>query len=338
MFVRRGPRAVLDSGRRLLIEIWTHRPKGEFGTLSYPHPMKEVTDSGLLVWVNADNPNPEEMEWVRREFDIHPIAIEDFNSPDERARIDRYPHFYSIVLFALSLQGTGENLKPREITVYVGPSFLVSLYSEPCPEIAAAREEWRRNARGVQEQIGMALYCLLDTLADSYFPIIDVIADDVEELEDRVMKRAAPADMEKLSVLKRQLLYFRRAVAPERDVLHVLLRRELPVFPEGATIYFDDVYDHLVRVLDSLDAQRDLLASAMELHLSVTSNRLNATMQTLTSWSIILMSAALISGIYGMNFERIPELKWSFGYAYALGLMFAVCGSLMVFFRRKNWM
>ncbi len=298
-----------------------------------------------LLWVDAEAPSHDDLAWVKKQFHVHPIAMEDYSATQDRARIDRFHQLYSMVFFALGFnEETGEVLH-RPITLYIAPKFIVTLHAELFPEVKAAQDLWERHAPEMPREIGVALWALLDTLVDDYFPVVDHLADEVEEVEDLALQPSQATNLDRIFRVKRQLLYLRRSVAPERDVLNVLLRRELPLYSENTQLYFQDVYDHLVRVLDSLDIHRDLLSGALDLYVSVASNqlatsanRLNATMQTLTSWSIILMSAALISGIYGMNFRDMPELNWRYGYPAALGTMVIVGGALSAYFKRRKWL
>lgn len=185
---------------------------------------------------------------------------------------------------------------------------------------------------------GILLYSLLDTMVDSYFPVIDSIVDRVEDLEEQIFERFNQAAIESVFTLKKDLLALRKVLAPERDVLNILTRRDLPIFEEHTIVYFQDVYDHIVRITDSIDTYRDLLSSALDSFLSMQSNRLNITVQTLTSVSIILMSIAAITGWYGMNFQAMPELGSWFGYP---GVMVAVAFIVIIefiFFKRRGWL
>ncbi|MFM8594165.1 MAG: CorA family divalent cation transporter, partial [Chloroflexota bacterium] len=161
---------------------------------------------------------------------------------------------------------------------------------------------------------------------------------EAEDLEDDIFRDPGSNTQEAIFGLKKDLLFLRRVVAPERDVLYVLVRRDAPIFTKREIVYFQDVYDHLLRITDAIDVYRDLLASALDASLSMSSYHLNVTVKRMTSSSIILMSMALISGIYGMNFVNMPELNWYWGYAFALGLMVVVGGSLALFFKRIDWL
>ena len=206
------------------------------------------------------------------------------------------------------------------------------------PALADVERRFRQRADTVGRTAGALLYAILDAVVDGYFPLLDQLSDRIEELEDRILAGGQQsATLRDILSLKRELLELRRNLSPQRDVANGLLRRELALVDDASAPYFQDLYDHLVRVLDQLDLQRDLLASALEAHLSVTSNNLNAIMKRLTAFTVVLMVPTLIAGIYGMNFHNMPELSWPVGYPLALGLMLVTMGGAALFFRARDW-
>ncbi|HYP21717.1 MAG TPA: magnesium transporter CorA family protein [Chloroflexia bacterium] len=203
---------------------------------------------------------------------------------------------------------------------------------------------YRRSANGIggrskrHGEIGILLYSMLDTIVDNYFPVVDSIVDRVEDLETEIFEHFNQEAIQSIFSLKKDLLGLRKVLAPERDVLNILVRRDLPIFDQQTLLYFQDLYDHIVRITDSVDTYRDLLSSALDSYLSMQSNRLNITVQTLTSLSIILMSVAAVAGWYGMNFAGMPELHSALGYP---GVMVGVVVLVIVeviFFKRKGWL
>jgi len=182
------------------------------------------------------------------------------------------------------------------------------------------------------------VYSLLDALVDGYFPVIDEIAEQVEAVEDSMFNPRSPSHLPEIFGLKRELLNLRRVLAPEREVLNVLIRRDNPVLGESTLVYFQDVYDHIIRVLDSVDLYRDQLSGLLDAHLSVVSNRLNSTMKRMTALATILMSVNLVASNYGMNFDNMPELHWQYGYSFALGLSCVVALILAIVFKRIDWL
>ncbi len=229
-------------------------------------------------------------------------------------------------------------MAPRQISIFAGENFVVTVHAEPLSFMAETAERWQQSDDpAVSRTIGLLVYTLLDAIVDQYFPIIDDISDQIDDLEDRIFEHFDQQTQKDLFSLKKRLLAIRKVVAPERDVLNVLLRRDTPIFSEATLVYLQDVYDHILRVTDAVDTYRDLLASALDVYLTVTSNRLNKVMKTLTASSIILMSMTLVASIYGMNFVNIPELQWVHGYYYALGLMALIGIALSGVFRRIDW-
>lgn len=206
---------------------------------------------------------------------------------------------------------------------------------------ASSNEPRSENGQGKRKhagEIGILLYSMLDTVVDNYFPVLDNIVDRVENLEEQIFEKYNQAAVEQIFSLKKDLLALRKVLAPERDVLNVLVRRDLPLFDEQTLLYFQDLYDHVIRITDSVDTYRDLLSSALDSFLSMQSNRLNITVQTLTSVSIMLMSIAAVTGWYGMNFVNMPELHTAYGYPVIIGVVALIVIVEYFFFKRKRWL
>jgi magnesium transporter len=272
-------------------------------------------------------------------FDLHPLAVEDALHGHQRPKIEEYDEFFLLVFYDIAQDAAAVPLHTSEIRVFAGTHYLITIHDDDLPCIAEAERRWTRNPQQVEWGIGILLYSLLDTVVDQYFPVTDQLVDRAEALADRIYtgQQNVRQDTFDLLALKRQVLEFRRFVAAERDVLNVLTNRDSPIFNPHTLVYFRDVYDHVVRLADTLDLYRDQITSTMDATLAIASNDLNKVMRTLTAMSIILMSDALISGIYGMNFINIPELHWPFGYAYALLLMGGVSYVLWRYFKRLKW-
>lgn len=291
-----------------------------------------------LLWVDVSDPGPEDERLLAEEFGFHPLAIEDAVRHHQRPKTDIYDDFIFIVFYALRCSDTG-SVNPAQVALFVGRNYVVTVHPGTVPELEEVRQRWcgTLNHQG-RRRLSLLVHAMLDTIVDGYFPVIDTISERIEDVEARIFERFDPGSQREVFALKKELLEIRRLVAPGRDALNALLRRDSPVFDEEAFVYFQDVYDHVLRIVDAVDVYRDLLSSALDAYLSVTSNRLNQIMKTLTASSIILMSMTLVASVYGMNFEHMPELHWQLGYAWALGLMAIIGGSLVVLFRRINWL
>jgi magnesium transporter len=331
-----------------------------------------ASDDTVHIWLDLSRPSAEEMAHLAERLRLHPLAVEDALTGHQRPKIEEYDGFFFLVFYALTQQdgtaengnGTAENgngaavngnataapdgalidgdgsVKTQELRVFVGKHYLLTVHDDPIPALDEAERRWKRNEQQAEWGAGILLYSLLDSIVDQYFPTLDALVERAEDLDERIFAsrtRTRTFTYELLS-LKRTFLELRRIIAPERDVLNVLTNRDSPVFNQHTLVYFRDVYDHIARVSDTLDLYRDQLTSTMDASLAIASNDLNVVMRTLTSVTIILMSASLIAGIYGMNFINIPELHWGFGYFYALALMAAVSLALWYYFKRVHWL
>jgi magnesium transporter len=288
-----------------------------------------------FVWLDLQHPQDDDIELLRQEFKFHPLAIEDATRHHERPKLETYGDYYFMVFYALRYDA---RLSGQAIGLFIGANYLVSVHQGMITTIDETIKRWQANAAEFGEDTGALLYALLDAIVDDYFPVIDQLAERVEDIEERIFERFSEDALQEVFGLKRDLLTVRRVVAPERDVLNVLIRREVPIFERNTILYLQDVYDHIVRITDSIDTYRDLLSSALDAFLSVQSNRLNQILKILTIASIVLMSDALIAGIYGMNFEFMPELHSPYGYPFTLGLMLTLSVGLVAFFRWRKWL
>jgi len=296
-----------------------------------------LADPASVLWLDIQDPTDEDIALLRDRFNFHPLAIEDATRSHERPKVDSYDTYYFVVFYAASYNAEENHIETQPLNLFIGANYLVTVHTGTVSYIEETRARWRVPNSPLGNKVSALVHALLDALVDDYFPLMDQVADRVEDLEDTIFVHFDESAIQIMFSLKKDLLNLRRVVAPERDVLNVLLRRQLPIFRPKDMVYFQDVYDHIVRVTDSIDTYRDLLSSALDSYLSLQSNNLNEVMKVLTMASIILMSAALIAGVYGMNFKAMPELSWPWGYPFALGLIIAIGVLLFVYFRRKKW-
>ncbi len=297
--------------------------------------LRENTEN--VLWVDVENPSPEEFLILQEEFGFHHLAIEDCQHSHQRPKIEDFHGYYFIVLYSAELTEDNE-LELNEVNIFLGTNYVVTAHRNPIKALARGEQLWRNWTDIAEQGAGLLAYLMIDAVVDEYFPVLDNISDQMDDVEDALFSNNDTQDIESIFRLKKQLLQLRRTAAPLRDVFNILLRREQPVFSREVQYYFQNIFDHLIRVADQIDNLRDLLGSTMDVYLSIQSNRMNMVMKRLTALSTILMSAALVSGIYGMNFVRIPELQWHNGYFYALGLMATISIALLIFFRWIKWL
>ena len=300
-----------------------------------------LQDPAHVFWLDLDSPTEHELALIAQTFHLHPLAIEDASREHQRPKIEEYEHFFLLVFHTVGLDAAKQELDMHELDIFVGPNYLITVHTEALEELAEVEQRWKRNSAQVERGIGILLYSLLDTIVDRYFPVIDVMVDQAEAYEDHLFAGRGRVHEDQLTLdllaLKKQFLAFRRIASPERDVLNVLTNRDGFLFSDHVSLYFRDVHDHITLVTETLDMYRDQLTTIMDANLSVTSNDLNKVMRTLTAVSIILMLDALFAGIYGMNFENMPELKWQYGYFGLLALMATVSILLLLYFKRLKW-
>jgi magnesium transporter len=312
---------------------------GRFNATCPPEQISDhLSQAKNIIWLDIADPDEADAAVLRDEFNAHPLAIEDAFNETHRPKIDIYGEQYFLIFYAAQLGADGKQVQLQAIHLLVGKNYLVSVHRGPIRQVDETLARWQSPHSPIKNKVGSLLHALLDAVVDDYFPLMDTIADRTETIEDQVFKDFDRDAIQSIFELKRELLAMRRVVAPQRDVVNVLLRREVPIFSREDLVYLQDVYDHLVRVVESIESYRDLLSSALDSYLSVQSNRLNQVVKLLTIASIILMSNALIAGIYGMNFVYMPELSWRSGYPFALGLMALISIGLLVFFKRIKWL
>jgi magnesium transporter len=288
-----------------------------------------------LVWVSVSSPSNDLISDLQREFGLHPLAVEDLRKRNQRPKLDSYEGQHMLVAYEAVPEDTG---RLSELHLFFTRQWMLSVQFGPMPMVDAALRRFARGGTGLENSVDTLVYLVLDAAVDSYFPELDLLSDRIDALEDQVLTgdsdRSGLAD---LLALKRRLLELRRVLAPMRDMANALLRRDIDLVSDTALPYFQDLYDHLVRVLDQLDLYRDLLATVVEARMTVASNSLGAIMKRLTAFTVILMVPTLIAGIYGMNFEYMPELSWPLGYAFALGIMATSVFVAVTWFRRNGW-
>jgi magnesium transporter len=301
-----------------------------------PEDISEVVNTkGCLLLVDIVDPTDDDLACVQEEFSLHHLAMEDVSKHQQRAKLEHYPTHAFVVAY-------GENL--AEVDNFVGPTWLITVRDKGADDarwdMAAAVRRFERS--GPEETTaGYLLYMILDELVDGYFNHTDRVEDSLETVEERIFSETLGderAMQEELYALRRDLIAFRRRVQPLREVVSALLRREVSWIDDVALLHLQDVYDHILRVTDQLDAQRELMGNAVDAHLAIISNRMNQVMKKMTSWGAILLGSTLVAGIYGMNFRHMPELHWWFGYPFALGVMAFITVAGYWLFRRRDWL
>ena len=287
------------------------------------------------LWLHFDTPTEEELDFLKENFAIHHLTIEDIVNQNQRPKIEPFENYVYLAIHPLRREAKWE-IEPSELDLLLGRGWIVSVHYGPLPGLIDNSQLHERIPAALARGADFLLYTLVDLVVDSYFPVMDDVEDEIDSLEDRLLLRAHPGVMNRLLSLKRSIVHIRRAVTPQREVLNQLTRHDFPFVRPENLVYFRDVYDHLIRIAEELDSLRDILSSVLEIHLASTSNQLNATMKRLTAYGTIFVAITAIAGIYGMNFKFMPELEWRYGYFVVLGVMAAISLGLYFYFKKRG--
>ncbi|WP_223068833.1 magnesium/cobalt transporter CorA [Paenibacillus caui] len=294
-------------------------------------------ESWSWIWVDFSHPTEEESALLRSYFHFHPLAIEDCVMHSlQRPKLDLYENIQFYVLHAIHPQ----TLRAMEVNLFVGEKLLVSFHKDELAEVDGAWEQtiqWIKEGKDLRQGPTAAAYAVMDKLVDSYFPCVYSIEDELAELESVSSREAVEVLMNQVFDLRSRLLKLRKSIVPMRDLLYRIINSQHVQEGGMHRAYFADIHDHLLKLTDMIEADREMTADLRDSYISLNSNRMNGIMKTLTVITTIFMPLTLIAGIYGMNFERMPELQWTYGYFAVLGLMAGLGLWMILWFKQRGW-
>lgn len=303
------------------------------------HIREVLKQEDRFIWIGLHEPSEELLRQVQQEFGLHDLAVEDAHSAHQRPKLERYGDSLFVVLRTAQMQDEQERIHFGETHIFVGPRYIVSVRHGSMLSYTAVRSRCEATPQLLCLGPGFALYALMDFIVDQYFPIVNVLEDDLEALEEAVFNGAATRETTmRIHALKRNLLEIKRAVSPLVDVCNRLMRFDFELIPENSRPYFRDVYDHVIRINEMVDITRELLGSTLEANFSLISVAQNEVMKKLGGWVLILAVPTMIAGIYGMNFEFMPELTLPLGYPLVIGGMLVICSALYIYLKRSGWL
>jgi magnesium transporter len=278
------------------------------------------------------------LEACGKQFNLHPLLLEDIANTDQRPKLDDYETHFFLVTKMLTTTDRGD-IVVEQVSFVLGRNYVLS-FQENGTDVFRPVRDRLRGGKGRLRQNGSdyLLYALLDAVVDQYFAVLEALGEKIETLQERVMADPKPDTLKDIHALKRQLLFVRRAVWPLREASNSLSRAECPFLHEPTKVFFRDVYDHVVQIVDTIETLREMVSASLDIYLSSVSYRLNAVMRVLTVITTIFMPLSFIASIYGMNFEYMPELKWEWGYPLILGFMGVVAAGMLIGFRQRKWL
>jgi magnesium transporter len=294
----------------------------------------ELRERDEFFWLDLMSPSAEDLQRLGDMLRLHPVALEALADFDQRPRLDPYDGYVVLVFYGVGGQGRGP-LDPIEVHMLISGSYIVTVHGEVCDQLEHLRDQF---ARGLAGGEAFVVYKVLDALADSFFPALAAVDEEIDQLEDAIIGHADEQQLQRIFQLKRNLVRLRQIATPQRDLLASTIEEitELPGFEADKRDYFRDVYDHMIRVSDLIDSYRDLLTGALDVYLSTVSNRLNAVMERLTIVATIFLPLTVLTGFFGMNFGWMVRHITSFGAFMALGVggvVACVALFLMLFWR-----
>lgn len=291
-----------------------------------------------FVWIGLHEPTEELLQEVQQEFRLHDLAVEDAHNAHQRPKLEEYGDAIFVVL-RTAQRGADGTMAFGETHLFVGPGYVVSVRHGPSVPYKDVRARCESAPHLLKKGPGFVLYALMDFVVDNYFPIVDELEGDLEKLEEDIFGGNYRRETtERIYDLKRDLLGLKRAVSPLIDICNRLTRFDSTLIDAESRPYFRDVYDHVVRINETVDNLRELLNGALEANLSLISVQQNEVTKKLASWAAIIAVPTMVAGIYGMNFQHMPELGWVGGYPMALAVMFGACGFLFWRFRKAGWL
>lgn len=308
------------------------------GTLTEERPPAELSElRDRPCWLDLVAPSEQDLALIAEELSLHPLAVEDALQTHERPKIESYDGHYFIVFYALE-EPTPDVVERHQVSIFVLPNAIVTVHQKEFSARLAVQKRFKEGRLGTT---GLLLHALLDTMVDQYFQVVDGFGDRVELLESLIIEDASGAyqsSLRELFLLKRDLVQIRRIVAPERDVLSTLVRGDIEELREtGRRAYYQDVYDHIVRVTDEIDTFRDLTSNVIDAHLAAASNRLNEVVKVLTSAATVLLVLSVITSFFGMNFEALPFGNTAVFWGAMASMVILGLGTV-VYFRRKGYL
>ncbi len=295
-------------------------------------------DTGTVTWINIDGlGNTGIIEKIGKHYQIHPLILEDILNTGQRPKMEDLGAYLYINLKMLQLAGPDKRIKGEYVSMILGANFLISFQEDEGDVFDPIRERIRKEGRIRKFGPDYLVYALIDDIVDNYFLVMERLESQVEDLEEELVHNATPASLQKINHLKKDLIYLRKSVWPLREVILNMERSESALIKDTTIIYLRDVYDHVIQVIDTLETIRDMVSGMIDIYLSGLSYKMNEIMKVLTLIATIFIPLTFVAGVYGMNFQYMPELSWEYGYFTVWGVMIAMVVVMLLFFKKKQW-
>ncbi len=299
-----------------------------------------IKNPSKISWLNIDGiQDSPTLEQIGKVFEIHPLVLEDIQNPDLRPKIDDYPDYTFISFKMLRWDEENDEAASEQVSLILGKGFAIS-FQERVGDVFEQVRERLRAGKGRIRKLGAdyLVYALVDAVVDNYFTVLERLEDEFEEVEDQVVYRASLNAVPRIHRLRSQAVLFRRAVWPLRESIHEIIKGEHELITEETVVFYRDVYDHVLEVVDTVELYRETVAGLLNSHQSNQNKQLNATMKVLTIIATFFLPPTFLVGVYGMNFHYMPELAWKWGYPAVWGLIVLITVGMVWYFKKKKWL
>src|SRR5215813_7658311 len=298
-----------------------------------------LQDKSAIIWVDMDAPTTADEQVLLDVFHFHPLTVEDCRENRHYPKVEEFPGYIYFIVHGVTADTSPDRFNTTELDGFLGSNYVITYHHEMFRSINNVKQLLRTTPVLCQRGPAYLLHQILDQVVDYYSPVLDDFDERIDRLEDDIFTLRRPNNeiLSEIMDLKRSVLRLRRISGKQMDILHRMSRGEFGLIPEEMRPFYRDVYDHLVRVVDLADSYRDLISGSLEAYLSVVSNRLNEIMKVLTIFSAVMLPLTFIAGVYGMNFDNMPELHSRYGYFAAWGLMIVVAIAMLFFFWKRGW-
>lgn len=296
-------------------------------------------DEKVITWINIDGLQDIKLfEDIGEIFSLHPLILEDILNTDQRPKTEDYGDYIYLVL--KNFYGSkGGDLLSDQVSILLGKDFVLSFQERESDLEDFLREKIRKNKGRIRKEGADYLaHAVVDNVVDNYFVVLENMEDRIEDLEDELLKKPTQATLHDLHMFKRELIMLGKTLWPLREAISSIERSDSPLINKNTLVYFKDIYDHTIAIIDTVETFKDMLSSMLDIYLSTVSNRLNEVMKVLTIIATIFMPLTFMAGVYGMNFKYMPELEWRWGYFGVLGAMLVVALLMIRYFKKKKWL
>ncbi|HJR53461.1 MAG TPA: magnesium/cobalt transporter CorA [Gemmatimonadota bacterium] len=312
------------------------------GTPATRHPDMAASgwtrESAATLWIDLEAPTATELGLLESPFAFHPLAIEDCLTPEHQPKIEDFGPYLFLIFRGVAVDPPTDRFETIKLAAFLGPNYLITYHRRPMRSVAAVLTKYAHDEKGdLFRGVDYLLYEILDQLIEHYFPVLERLEGEIEAVEERIFSADDESTLDAILGLKRRVMEIKRALTPHRELFGRIARNEFEEITPQTVVFYRDLYDSTYRLAEVADSYRDVLSGTLDAHISMVSHRLNEVMKVLTIFSTIMLPLTFIAGVYGMNFDFMPELHWRYGYFFVWGVMLAVTGGLLLYFRRRRW-